>query len=176
MGFIVSPFLSPFAFGFLVARTTWRWAYGIGCLYSLIVVLLIIFFMEETYVSTPPFPCPDYSVYEPRMYDRTVKPIPEAPTGGLRNRFETLIGLTGVKMSKYRASWAESILTPLNVVWRPHLLMVLIFEVSSCDIYVLYVGHLMPLTGHVVWLWNRHQREFSAFCVWATYLQVSFTR
>ncbi|EDR01960.1 uncharacterized protein LACBIDRAFT_310240 [Laccaria bicolor S238N-H82] len=110
MGFIVSPFLSPFAFGFLVARTTWRWAYGIGCLYSLIVVLLIIFFMEET------------------MYDRTVKPIPEAPTGGLRNRIETLIGLTGARMSKYRASWAESILTPLNVVWRPHLLMILIFE------------------------------------------------
>ena len=60
MGFIVSPFLSPFAFGFLVARTTWRWAYGIGCLYSLIVVFLIIFFMEETYVSTPPFRCPAY--------------------------------------------------------------------------------------------------------------------
>lgn len=110
MGFIVSPFLSPFAFGFLVARTTWRWAYGIGCLYSLIVVLLIIFFMEET------------------MYDRTVKPIPEVPTGGLRNRIEALVGLTGAKMSKYRVSWAESILTPLNVVWRPHLLMVLIFE------------------------------------------------
>lgn len=48
MGFIISPFLSPFAFGFLVARTTWRWAYGIGSLYSLIVVLLIVFFMEET--------------------------------------------------------------------------------------------------------------------------------
>jgi len=31
-------------------------------------------------------------------------------------------------MSKYRVSWAESILTPLNMVWRPHLLMVLIFE------------------------------------------------
>ena len=52
MGFIISPFLSPFAFGFLVARTSWRWAYGIGSMYSLIVVLLIVFFMEETYVST----------------------------------------------------------------------------------------------------------------------------
>ena len=60
MGFIVSPFLSPFAFGFLVARTTWRWAYGIGCLYSLIVVFLIIFFMEETYVFTPPLRFPAY--------------------------------------------------------------------------------------------------------------------
>lgn len=49
MGFIISPFLSPFAFGFLVARTTWRWAYGIGCLYGLVVLILIVFFMEETY-------------------------------------------------------------------------------------------------------------------------------
>jgi MFS family permease len=51
MGFIISPFLSPFAFGFLVARTSWRWAYGIGSLYGAIVVLLIVFFMEETCVT-----------------------------------------------------------------------------------------------------------------------------
>ncbi|PPR06452.1 hypothetical protein CVT24_002613 [Panaeolus cyanescens] len=110
MGFIISPFLSPFAFGFLVARTTWRWAYGIGSLYGLVVVLLIVFFMEET------------------MYDRTVKPIPEPETTGLRYRIETLIGMTGWKMQKYRVSWAESIWTPFNLVWRPHLLMVLLFE------------------------------------------------
>ncbi|KAF9041214.1 MFS general substrate transporter [Panaeolus papilionaceus] len=110
MGFIISPFLSPFAFGFLVARTSWRWAYGIGSLYGLVVVLLIVFFMEET------------------MYDRTVKPIPEPETTGLRYRIETLLGMTGWKMQKYRVSWAESIWTPFNLVWRPHLLMVLLFE------------------------------------------------
>ncbi|KAG6864326.1 hypothetical protein C0991_010446 [Blastosporella zonata] len=65
------------------------------------------------------------------MYDRTVKPIPERPTTGLRYRIETLIGITGVKMAKYRASWMESILTPLNVVWRPHLIMILLFEVCK---------------------------------------------
>ncbi|KNZ71970.1 hypothetical protein J132_05246 [Termitomyces sp. J132] len=110
MGFIISPFLSPFAFGFLVARASWRWAYGIGSIYSAIVVLVIIMFGEET------------------MYDRTVKPIPEHPTRGLRYRIETLIGITGVKMAKYRPSWKESILSPLNVVWRPHLMMILWFE------------------------------------------------
>ncbi|KAF9445589.1 MFS general substrate transporter [Macrolepiota fuliginosa MF-IS2] len=110
MGFIISPFLSPFAFGFLVARTTWRWAYGIGCLYGLVVVLIVIFFGEET------------------MYDRTVKPIPEPTTTGFRYRVETLFGITGWKMAKYRISWTESILSPLNVVWRPHLLSVLVFE------------------------------------------------
>ncbi|KAJ3796573.1 MFS general substrate transporter [Lentinula aff. detonsa] len=111
MGFIISPFLSPFAFGFLVARTTWRWAYGIGSIYGAIVCLLIVFFMEET------------------MYDRTVSPIPEpAGQGGLRYRFETLIGITGYKMAKYRISWKDAILSPFNVVWRPHLLIILVFE------------------------------------------------
>ncbi|KAJ3771219.1 MFS general substrate transporter [Lentinula raphanica] len=111
MGFIISPFLSPFAFGFLVARTTWRWAYGIGAMYGAIVCVLIILFMEET------------------MYDRTVSPIPEpAAGGGLRYRFESLVGITGYRMARYRISWKESILSPFVVVWRPHLLIILVFE------------------------------------------------
>jgi hypothetical protein len=65
------------------------------------------------------------------IYDRTLKPIPEPTTTGLRYRIETLIGITGSKMQKYRISWTESILAPLRLVWRPHLLMLLIFEVIS---------------------------------------------
>ncbi|KDR69466.1 hypothetical protein GALMADRAFT_160462 [Galerina marginata CBS 339.88] len=110
MGFLISPFLSAFLFAFLVARTSWRWAYGIGSMYSAIVVLLIVFFMEET------------------LYDRTLKPIPKPPTTGLRYRIETLIGITGFKMQKYRISWYESIMSPINLIWRPHLLMVMLFE------------------------------------------------
>ncbi|TRM62260.1 major facilitator superfamily domain-containing protein [Schizophyllum amplum] len=110
MGFILSPFLSPFAFGFLVARASWRWAYGIGCIYSAIVVFMIAFFMEET------------------MYDRTVKPVPPRPTTGLRYRVESLLGATGVKMAKYRDSWKTVTWAPLNVMWRPHLLPLMIFE------------------------------------------------
>jgi len=63
------------------------------------------------------------------MYDRTVRPIPEPTTTGFRYRIETLIGITGSKMQKYRVSWTESILNPLRLIWRPHLLMLLIFEV-----------------------------------------------
>ncbi|PFH48085.1 hypothetical protein AMATHDRAFT_66240 [Amanita thiersii Skay4041] len=110
MGFIISPFISPFLFGFLVARTTWRWAYGVGSLYGAFVVFLITFFGEET------------------MYDRTVRPIPEPHKPGFRYRVETLIGITGLKMAKYRTTWIESFLAPFKVVWRPHLLMVLWFE------------------------------------------------
>ncbi|KIM88318.1 hypothetical protein PILCRDRAFT_3335 [Piloderma croceum F 1598] len=110
MGNLLSPFVSPFAFGFLVARTTWRWAYGIGSLYGLVVVFLITLFMEET------------------MYDRTVKPIPQRPSTGIRYRVESLIGITGAEMAKYRSSWHEIILSPFNIVWRPHLLGAVIFE------------------------------------------------
>ncbi|KAI0040200.1 MFS general substrate transporter [Auriscalpium vulgare] len=110
MGFILSPFLSPFAFGFLVARADWRWAYGIGSIYGAIVLLLIVFLAEET------------------MYDRTVRPIPPRPSQGLRYRVETLLGVTGAKMAKHRASWSEACLAPLAIVWRPHILGLLIFE------------------------------------------------
>lgn len=65
------------------------------------------------------------------MYDRTVKPIPKPTTSGIRYRIETLIGITGAKMAKYRTSWTESICSPFIVVWRPHLLMILWFEVCA---------------------------------------------
>ncbi|KAI0318085.1 major facilitator superfamily domain-containing protein [Amylostereum chailletii] len=115
MGFIVSPFLSPFAFGFLVARASWRWAYGIGSIYSAIVVGLILFFGEETRACFS-------------MYNRTLKPIPPRPTTGLRYRVETLLGFTGMKMAKYSKPWSVIIFSPLNIIWRPQLLLVIIFE------------------------------------------------
>ncbi|KZT71737.1 MFS general substrate transporter [Daedalea quercina L-15889] len=112
MGFLISPFLSPFLFGFLCARTTWRWAYGIGTIYGAIVVILIALFGEET------------------MYDRTLRnprPVPR-PKSKLRYKIETLVGITGAKMARYRTSWRESCLACVNLVWRPHLAGILLLE------------------------------------------------
>ncbi|PSR73732.1 hypothetical protein PHLCEN_2v10422 [Hermanssonia centrifuga] len=112
MGFIISPFLSPFAFGFMVARANWRWTYGIGSIYGLIVLLLIAFLGEET------------------MYDRSLpdpKPIP-MPASRLRQRFETLIGVTGARMAKYRSGWKEVNSIWFKLIWRPHLFGILLFE------------------------------------------------
>ncbi|KAG0697893.1 major facilitator superfamily domain-containing protein [Suillus ampliporus] len=112
-GFIMhyrSPFLSPFAFGFLVAHKHWRWAYGVGSLYSAIVVLLIGLFMEET------------------IYDRHLDPDSQRISPGIKYRLETLIGITGYKMAKYRSSWPEVIWACLNVVWRPQFILVVFFE------------------------------------------------
>ncbi|KII84674.1 hypothetical protein PLICRDRAFT_357399 [Plicaturopsis crispa FD-325 SS-3] len=110
MGFIFSPFLSPFLFGFVVARTSWRWAYGTASLYNLVVVILIILFLEET------------------MYDRTLKPIPRRQSKGLRYRVETLIGVTGVRMAKYRSSWREACTASVRVLFKPHVFAILLFE------------------------------------------------
>ena len=64
-----------------------------------------------------------------RMYDRGMKDIPSKPTGSLHNRIEMLMGITGVKMAKYRATWYEAVSAPFKLFWRPHLLSILIFEV-----------------------------------------------
>ncbi|KAJ7753587.1 MFS general substrate transporter [Mycena maculata] len=109
MGFIMSPFLSPFFLGFMVAHVDYRWAYAVGAFYSLIVLLMIAFLGEET------------------MYDRTLWPIPPRPTFGLRYRVETLFGATGFKMTQYRPSWYECVVSSLRVVWRPHALLIMIF-------------------------------------------------
>ncbi|KAI0646132.1 MFS general substrate transporter [Trametes meyenii] len=112
MGFIISPFLSPFIMGFIVARISWRWTYGIGSIYGAFVVALIVFFGEET------------------MFDRKLanpRPIPP-PQSRLRARVETLVGITGARMAKYRDSWSKSVFACLNVVWRPHLFAILVFE------------------------------------------------
>ncbi len=64
-----------------------------------------------------------------RMYDRGVKNLPSRQTGGLRYRIETLVGITGAKMAKYRVTWYEAVSAPFKLVWRPHLLSILVFEV-----------------------------------------------
>lgn len=83
------------------------------------------------------------------MFDRKLanpRPIP-VPHSRLRYRLETLIGVTGLQMSKYRDSWSDSIFACLNVVWRPHLLAILIFEVRhmlaiyGASIHAVFVGY-----------------------------------
>jgi hypothetical protein len=63
------------------------------------------------------------------MYDRGVKHLPSRQTGRLRYRIETLVGITGAKMAKYRVTWYEAVSAPFKLVWRPHLLSILVFEV-----------------------------------------------
>ncbi|KAK7031279.1 hypothetical protein VNI00_013530 [Paramarasmius palmivorus] len=84
---------------------------GLGSMYGAVVCVMIILFMEET------------------MYDRHLRPVPEpGAKGGIRYRLESLVGITGFRMAKYRTSWKEAIFSPFYIVWRPHLLGILVFE------------------------------------------------
>ncbi|KAJ7279389.1 MFS general substrate transporter [Mycena rebaudengoi] len=109
LGFIMSPFLSPFFLGFLVAHASYQWAWGIGAILSLIVLVLVVFFGEET------------------AYDRYLPAPPRRQTLGLRYRVETLLGITGIKMTAFRPSWSTCFLSVLKVLWRPHALLIMIF-------------------------------------------------
>lgn len=92
-----------------------------------------------------------------RMYDRTVKPIPEPTrTSWLRFRFETLVGITGIRMARYRISLWDAFCAPFQVVWRPHLLAALIFEVRLLSFPISRnEPHPSPIqfSGHAFWFW-----------------------
>ena len=67
--------------------------------------------------------------HETRLYDRGVKDLPPRRADSLSYRFETLVGVTGFNLAKYRITWLEAIATPFKLIWRPHLLLILILEV-----------------------------------------------
>lgn len=132
-GYVVSPFVSPWALGYLAARQSWRWSYACSSFYcafgtsffpslltcahqsdfafhslplfALAVMFMITFYFEET------------------LYDRHIRPIPQRPTTGLRYRIETLLGLTGWKMRHYRPTMWQASVDVVNVLWRPQFLL-----------------------------------------------------
>lgn len=63
-----------------------------------------------------------------RIYDRHIANLPPRTSTGLRYRIETLLGKTGWRMSKYRESWRVAVSAPFRIIWRPHLLAILVFE------------------------------------------------
>lgn len=64
---------------------------------------------------------------EETQYDRHLHPVPQRPTGGLRYRIETLIGITGMKMAKYRPSWFICAAEMFIVLIKPAVLLPLIY-------------------------------------------------
>ncbi|CDO78111.1 hypothetical protein BN946_scf184611.g3 [Trametes cinnabarina] len=111
MGFIISPFFPPFALGYLVPRAGFRWAYGVGIIYNGIVLLLIALFGRETLLDRR----------DPAACDRV-------PPGTFADRVKTLVGITGARLATFRTPWKDLLLYPLQLVWRPHLLSIMIYE------------------------------------------------
>jgi len=110
LGFVISPFVGPSFLGFIVGQgITWRWVYGVGCIYSGIVLILIVLFMEET------------------LFDRHLNPMPRPPTPGMRHRLETLIGITGWRLRHHRPSWKRCIGDVFEIVWKPQVILPLLY-------------------------------------------------
>lgn len=61
------------------------------------------------------------------MYDRYISPVPPRPTQGLRYRIETLFGLTGIKMAKYRTPLLRAVYDMFDVLWRPQMFLTCIY-------------------------------------------------
>ena len=100
--------------------------------------------MEETYVFSQSSHLHRNSrVIYFRIYDRKLKSIPPRQSEGFRYRVETLIGITGARMAKYRDSWSTVWWAPFKIVWRPHLLAILLFEVGVRTNIVMVHADLM---------------------------------
>ena len=56
---------------------------------------------------------------------------------GLWERIKSLIGITGFQSARKEPTWKEVCSAPLRVVWRPHLFLLLIFEVRAS--YVTFI-------------------------------------
>lgn len=93
----------------MIEHASWRDVYYVGVGYTALVVLLLTFIMEET------------------IYDRHMNPVPPRHATGLKYRFDSLIGITGVRMAKYRPSLWAGVKSMFDVLWRPHALMMYIF-------------------------------------------------
>jgi len=108
--FILSPYVGPFIGGFMVsANISWRWVYAIGCIYQGLVTIAIFLFGEET------------------LYDRKLSPVPKTNAIGVRKKLETLTGVTGIKLRKYRMSTFQAIMQPFLVFVRPNMIMMSVY-------------------------------------------------
>ncbi|OSD00956.1 MFS general substrate transporter [Trametes coccinea BRFM310] len=111
MGFIISPFFPPCALGYLVPRAGFRWAYGVGIIYNGIVVFLIALFGRETLLDR----------HDPAACDHV-------PPNTFANRVETLVGITGSRLARFRTPWKDLAIRSFRLMWRPHLLSLMLYE------------------------------------------------
>ena len=105
-------------------------------MYGGLVIAMIALFSEETYVSLTMLARILIHVgngFFYSMFDRRLpnpRPFPR-PASNIRRRFENLVGITGHKMAKYRARWADVSSIWFKLIWRPHLLGIIVFEVCT---------------------------------------------
>lgn len=109
------------------------------------------------------------------MYDRKYYPAPTQPTRGLRRRIETLVGITGVKMYKYRVPILTAMWRPLETLLDPRILLASLFmgaRLVSDGLYLESHTDLPRLCRCDIWLVNWNQRHTSDFLADAAAIRI----
>jgi hypothetical protein len=155
MGFLLSPFLSPFVFGFMVARARCVASLcpstHIAKIPSQLALGLRYWFNIWSHCASTHRPLWERNVWDPnnfsllilhwdhfsRMYDRRQSP-PRSPAKAksgskFQRRMENLFGITGFHLAKYRPTWAEVSRIWIQLTWRPHVFGILFFEVCHLE-------------------------------------------
>lgn len=110
------------------ANISWRWVFAIGVIYQGLVTIAILLFGEETCVSHLPFFLDTNSSPPHSLYDRKLSPnVPKTGVTGKKFKFESLVGITGVKLRKHRMSLFDSFMQPVLVFLRPNMLLMSIY-------------------------------------------------
>lgn len=69
------------------------------------------------------------------MYCRHSRPnctgTKEQNSLGTKNHIWTLIGVTGIRNVRPEPTWIEAVVAPIDVAWRPHMFLILLFEGSK---------------------------------------------
>jgi hypothetical protein len=93
-------------------------------------------FLYERIVSQKPTCASTYRVilFSVSMYHRdgTPNPSPSQKSGfwsHVKDRIWLLVGITGVKNATPNPTWTEVIWAPIHVLLRPHMFLILVFEV-----------------------------------------------
>ncbi|KAK9458910.1 major facilitator superfamily domain-containing protein [Lipomyces oligophaga] len=95
--YILSPYLGPFAAGFIVNVTTWRWCFGLFTILSGIGLILVTLFVDETF------------------YDRTIPPEKQPARG---TRVERVLGIAQWRSRHLRNSFKDAYMRTVKTATR----------------------------------------------------------
>lgn len=76
--------------------------------------------------------------YNYRMYHRQSAPLASTPAvrrkGSIIQRVKDVVGITGIRAARADPPWSEICFAIIKIAWRPHLLLILFFEVCQARV------------------------------------------
>ena len=95
---IISPYLGPLVTAFIIQKNSWRWAFGLCTLISVMCLVGVVCFGEETY------------------YDRKLSSNSQPLS---KSRVQRLIGVEQFRSRHLRKSFAAALYRPIDAILKP---------------------------------------------------------